>query len=181
MVIMIDVVGGNYRHTLDLWVISQDRSANTSLLGYTYNIHRNVAAASGAFVGAPGRAFTVTIGDDSDAGTDAEIVDSETKTFDFRSVTDLVGASGTVTFEHASDGSATVDANVNGPGSFVSAGMPITTGYGSLALPAIARNRAKVGVSSVWKDAEVCAGINGVWVPCKPYAGVSGVWKEIAP
>lgn len=50
----------------------------------------------------------------------------------------------------------------------------------TMTLPAIPRNRAKVGVSGTWKLAEVYVGINGSWVAAKPYVGVSGAWKEVS-
>lgn len=128
MTVIIAVTGGNYTHTLDAWVSSQDIAGNYSVVSYVYNIHRNSSAANGAYASA--RNFSVNINGQ---------VDTESKAFDFRSYADLTAASGAFVIYHNADGTGSISASISGPGSYVSAGMPITSGSGSMALPTIAR------------------------------------------
>lgn len=131
MTVIAAVTNGNYTHYLDVTLVSQSVSANTSLVNVTYYINRNVAAGSGAFAGSPGRTFSTSID-----GVGA----SNTLTFDFRTAATIyVVGTYSQTLNHASDGTHTVTGSFSGPATFVSSGFPATSGSGSMVLPTIAR------------------------------------------
>lgn len=130
MTVIAAVTNGNYTHRLDVTLLSQNISANTSSVSYAYTITRNVASGSGAFAGSPGRSFTATIN-----GT----AHSVTSTFDFRTASPITFVSGTQTIAHNTDGTKTISGSFNGPATFVSSGFPETSGSGSLTLPTIPR------------------------------------------
>ena len=129
MAVIKSVTNGNYTHTLSASVVSQDVAANTSDVHYAYVITRNVAAGSGAFATSPIN-FKVTLN---------SATDTEGHTFDFRTVASVEVVSGTRTITHSADGTKTISGSFDGPESFVSAGMPETTGSGTLTLPTIPR------------------------------------------
>lgn len=123
------VTNGNYTHTLSASVTSQNIAANTSTVSYSYVITRNVAAGSGAFATSPVN-FGVTLNG---------VNDTEGHTFDFRTSSTLIATSGTRTVTHNTDGTKTISGAFTGPQSFVSSGMPETSGSGTLTLPTIPR------------------------------------------
>lgn len=130
MTIISAVTNGNYTHVLDVTLVTQNVSANTSTISYNYYVNRNVAAGSGAFAGSPGRSFTAVIDG---------VTHSVTTTFDFRSASAISFVSGSQVVTHQPDGTHTVTGSFSGPATFVSAGFPATSGSGSLTLPTIPR------------------------------------------
>ena len=170
MTVIAAVAAGNYTHSLDVSLLSQDLAANTSTLSYVYNIHRNVASGSGAWAGSPGRSFSVTIDG---------VGDTETKTFDFRVGADLTAVSGTIVITHAADGTRSVSGSFSGPSTYVSAGMPLGSGSGSMSLPRIPRG-PKVEVAGAWQQSIAFAEVSGAWQQCLVYTESAGAWVLVA-
>jgi len=99
--------------------------------------------------------------------------------YDFRNTNVTIPlASGSKWIAHNADGTKTVA---------VSAfyGTDSILGSAALAsqfdLPAIPRNRIRVGQGAVWRHAELYVGINGQWRRAQAYAGVGGAWRSHDP
>jgi len=112
------------------------------------------------------------------AAVNGSVFSSSSLTYNFDGTNEtIVIASGSKDVAHNADGtkSISVSASYNG-------GYPLGTASlsASMTLPAIPRNRIRVGDDDVWKHAEVYVGINGAWVPAQPYAGEDDEWKLLS-
>jgi hypothetical protein len=68
--------------------------------------------------------------------------------------------------------------NINVSGSMSTTSFNPSSASASGSVTLIDIGKLNIGVSGVWKKANVYIGKNGVWKKCKPYFGVSGVWKK---
>jgi len=150
---------------LEVSLSSQSVAANTSTLNWWLRMEERTNASP--YNLSPTSSASATVG--------GVVYSSGGLTYDFRApnVTIQV-ASGSTTVSHNADGTLTIPV-----GAAYSGGSPLgdASFSSSFTLPAIPRNRMRVGVDGVWKTAEVYVGVNGAWRMAQPYAGVSGAWK----
>ena len=153
---------------LEVTVSAQSLIDNTSTLAWQLRMEERVNASP----------FNNNATSSAAAAVNGTVYSSGGLSYNFDgSLETIVVAGDSTVVAHSADGtkSVSVSASYNG-------GNPLGTASlsASMALPAIPRNRIRVGDDDEWKHAEVYVGVNGVWVPAQPYVGVDDEWNLLS-
>lgn len=160
---------GHHKFTLTITENSIDEDNNTSNITYTLKIS---PIQTGYDWNSWGNSIRYTITIDS-----VVVASGNIPAYDGTSTTTI--ATNSLNIAHNEDGNKTLTFSFNiTDNTGVSYTCGTASASGSMTLTEIIQGILRLGITGVWKKANVYLGVNGVWKKCRAYIGINGSWKK---